>query len=92
MLEICSLLLAGLLAGWLIRARQDWIRLSDRFMTAFVYLMLFLLGLGVGTNPEIMRNIRSLGLQAIGITVFGLLGSIAAGLLCARLLSRHHEG
>jgi uncharacterized membrane protein YbjE (DUF340 family) len=91
MLEVCALLIAGLCVGWLIRGRQAWVRASERLVTGFVYLMLFLLGLGVGANPEMTRNISNLGLQAVGITVFALTGSIAAGLLCSRVLSHHHE-
>lgn len=91
MLEVCGLLIAGLCLGWLIRGRKAWVNASERLVTGFVYLMLFLLGLGVGANPEMTQNISNLGLQAVGITVFALTGSIAAGLLCSRVLSRHHE-
>jgi uncharacterized membrane protein YbjE (DUF340 family) len=91
MLEVCGLLIAGLCIGWLIRGRQAWVKASERLVSGFVYLMLFLLGIGVGANPEMLLNIRSLGLQAAGIAVFALAGSIAAGLLCARVLWRHHE-
>ncbi len=91
MLEICALLIAGLGIGWLIRGRRSWVRASERLVTGFVYLMLFLLGLGAGADPEMIRNIRSLGLQAFGIAFFALAGSIAAGLLCSRLGFLRHE-
>ena len=91
MLEICALLIAGVGIGWLIRRRKSWVRASERLMTGFVYLMLFLLGLGVGADPEMIRNIRTLGLQAFGIAWFALAGSIAAGLICSRVVFRRHE-
>lgn len=91
MLEVCGLLIAGLCIGWLIRRRQAWVKASERLMTGFIYLMLFLLGLGVGANREITQNIGSLGFQAVGIAAFVLAGSIVAGLLCSRYLSSHHE-
>lgn len=91
MLEICALLVAGLGIGWLIRGRRSWVRASERLATGFVYLMLFLLGVGVGADPEIIGNIRSLGLHAFGIALFALAGSIAAGLICSSLVFRRHE-
>jgi uncharacterized membrane protein YbjE (DUF340 family) len=91
MLEICALLIAGVGIGWLIRERRSWVRVSERLVTGFVYLMLFLLGLGVGADPELIRNVRSLGLQAFGIAFFALAGSIAAGLICSRVVFRRHE-
>ena len=91
MLEICALLIAGLGIGWLIREKTSWVRSAERLVTVFVYLMLFLLGVGVGADSGMAGNIRSLGLHAFGIAFFALAGSIAAGLVCSRVVFRRHE-
>ncbi|HNU86487.1 MAG TPA: LysO family transporter [Syntrophales bacterium] len=91
MLEIFALLIAGVVIGWLIRRRSSWVRAAERLMTGFVYLMLFLLGVGMGADPGVIGNVRSLGLHAFGLALFALTGSIAAGLICSHLVFRRHE-
>jgi len=50
-----------------------------------IYLLLFLLGISIGTNREIIRNFPSIGLKALILTVAGVLGSCLASLLIYRV-------
>ncbi|MDD2437606.1 MAG: LysO family transporter [Massilibacteroides sp.] len=43
-----------------------------------IYLLLFLLGISVGTNETIMKNLGTLGVEAFLIAFAGTLGSIFA--------------
>lgn len=43
-----------------------------------IYLLLFLLGISVGANQEIVKNLASLGWQALTLAVAGSVGSALA--------------
>lgn len=59
-----------------------WVKLiSDRLMMWAVYLLLFLLGISVGHNPQIIENIHTLGWQALLLAVGAMGGSLFLGKL-----------
>jgi uncharacterized membrane protein YbjE (DUF340 family) len=41
-----------------------------------IYLLLFLLGIAIGTNEIIVRNLPTLGLKALLISIGGVVGSV----------------
>jgi uncharacterized membrane protein YbjE (DUF340 family) len=83
--EIIILLAVGIAIGWLIRQKQKLVGIIDRLLGWSVYLLLFLLGIRIGTNKEIIRDFSTLGLQAIGISLLAIAGSIAGAVICYRL-------
>jgi uncharacterized membrane protein YbjE (DUF340 family) len=83
--EIIILLAVGIAIGWLIRKKQKLVGIIDRLLGWSVYLLLFLLGIGIGTNEEIIRDFSTLGLQAIGISLLAIAGSIGGAVICYRL-------
>ena len=70
--------IAGIVIGRLVRPHQPVIRLADRLTMGWVYALLFVLGLSVGTNREVLANFGPLGLQAGVLTVGAIVGSVAA--------------
>ncbi len=79
MLIIMGIMLGSILLGALCRRRVPWI---GKVTTALVWLLLFLLGLEVGGNPQIVEALPTLGVDALVIALLATLGSIAAaGLL-----------
>ncbi|MFN8208344.1 MAG: LysO family transporter [Bacteroidales bacterium] len=85
MYEIIILLAVGIVIGWLIRKKQKLVSITDRSLGWSVYLLLFLLGIGIGTNEEIIREFSKLGLQAAGISLLAIAGSIGGAVVCYRL-------
>ncbi len=67
-------MLAGILAGRLLRGRR--MSFLPRIVMFFIWLLLFLLGVEVGANPEIVASLKLLGLEAVVIAVAGTLGSV----------------
>ena len=53
-----------------------------------VWALLFLLGLEVGGNKEILHALPSLGVEALLIAVFGVLGSVLLAWLLWRLINK----
>lgn len=76
MFTIIGLMLTGMLLGFLMRQK----RLSriHQIINIFIWLLLFLLGVEVGSNEQIIKGLHSLGLEAIILTLGGTLGSVIA--------------
>ena len=90
---VLGFLIVGICVGYLIRHRERLVRLTDRLMMWTIYLFLFILGLSVGVNEEIVRNIGTLGVKAGILTAGGLTGSIVAAYLlhCVWFKEKQHE-
>ncbi len=92
MLFILALLCGGLLAGRLLSRKRELIRTFDRLTTWSIYLLLFLMGVSIGTNKDIIANLSSLGLKAIIIAAFSLGGSILLSVVTYHFFFRKYNG
>lgn len=95
MFIVITLMLAGILAGWLLRERR--IQVVRRCITPLIWLLLFLLGVEVGGNERIIRSLHTLGLEALAIAVGATLGSALAAwglwkVVADRGKEERHEG
>lgn len=89
MYTIIGLMFIGMLFGLLMRKQ----RLSGihRIITLLIWLLLFLLGVEVGSNEKIIKGIHSLGLEAFILTIGGLLGSVIAAWVLWKTLYKKEE-
>ena len=87
MFTIITIMLSGMLTGYLLR-RLLFGRLG-RVIAVFIWTLLFLLGLEVGSNERIVSGLATLGLEAILITLAGTLGSVWAAWGLWRYTQRH---
>ena len=69
MLKIVGIMLLGVLKNYQLRWVQKWIMLA-------IWLLLFLLGIAVGTNGEIMNNLDTIGLKGLILALGGVSGSV----------------
>ena len=84
MLTIIGLMFGGILVGFLLRhQRLTWIH---KLITVLIWLLLFLLGTDVGSNPKIINGLHNIGLEALVITMGAVLGSIIAARLLWRII------
>lgn len=60
------------------------IRSSGRTLMLSIYILLFIIGIEVGSYREILGNMGTLGLKALLLAAGGLLGSA----LCCRIAGR----
>ncbi|MDX9854439.1 MAG: LysO family transporter [Tenuifilaceae bacterium] len=91
MLTVVLIMTAGMVAGYLLRQKRKLISLSERLTTWAIYLLLFLLGIAIGTNDEIIRNLHTLGVKALAITIGGVLGSILLAWVTYHFLFKKDE-
>ena len=67
----------GIVFGYLLR-KENILRKINKPIGYTIYLLLFLLGISVGSNREIIDNLPSLGGQALLLALAGTLGSVLA--------------
>lgn len=85
-------MLAGGAAGFVLRSME--FKNISKIVSGLICLLLFILGLEAGANPQIMSGLGTIGIEALLITVSALLGSCAGALLLWKRIhpkKRAHE-
>ncbi len=90
MLVILIVLSAGILSGLLLIKRPKIHRFNNHLLNWAIYLLLFLLGLSVGTNKEVIQNLGKIGYEAIAIAIASILGSVLFSGLLFKLLFKQN--
>lgn len=73
---VIALFAVGIGIGWLIREKEKVRKGVDSAVTWSVYLLLFLLGISVGVNEDIINNFSRIGYQAFWLTIGAVAGSV----------------
>lgn len=90
MFTVISLMLGGMCIGFLLRRQQfSWIH---RVITTLIWILLFLLGVEVGSNRQIIEGLATLGLEAFSITIAAVIGSCMAAWALWYLLYKKKGG
>ena len=66
MFTIIGLMLTGMLLGYLLRKRD------------LIWVLLFILGIEVGGNEQIIKGLHTIGIEAVILTLGSTLGSVIA--------------
>ena len=73
MFTVIGLMLGGMAIGFLLRRQEfSWI---NKVITSLIWVLLFLLGVEVGGNRQIVEGLATLGVEAFTITLACVLGS-----------------
>lgn len=75
-----------------LRHKKETFRFTEQLTNIVIYILVFLMGLRMGANEEVISNLGSIGLQAAGITVFVVGGSILAVHIARKALKLNKEG
>lgn len=86
MLIVISLMIIGMLAGYLLRNHR--LACMPRVINVLIWALLFLLGVEVGSNRRIVQGLWTLGIEAVVISVLCTLGSCVAAWILWRVISR----
>lgn len=78
MITLIGTLFAGLFIGYLARGRR-WTRWAGKSVSGTVYALLFLMGVGVGGNKELLANLSAVGVEALLLSLSAAAGSVAVG-------------
>jgi uncharacterized membrane protein YbjE (DUF340 family) len=73
MFTVIGCMLGGMATGFVLRRQNlSWI---GKAITVLIWILLFLLGLEVGNNRQIIEGLATLGIEALIITLACLTGS-----------------
>jgi len=64
----------------------------NQLLMATVIVLVFFMGLRMGSNEEVISNLHTIGLEALLITFFIMLGSVTAVTITRKLLKVHKNG
>ena len=84
MFTIIGLMLTGMLLGYLLRRRD--LKKIHQIITLLIWLLLFILGIEVGSNEQIIKGLHTIGLEAVILTLGGTLGSVITAWALWRVL------
>lgn len=87
---VFAVLLAGILVGRLLAGRK--LSVVPRLVTVIIWLLLFLLGVEVGSDPQVICGMATLGGSAAVIFACSVAGSIGAAWLLGRCIAHHTIG
>ena len=90
MFTIIGLMLTGMLLGYLLRKRD--LKKIHPIITLLIWLLLFILGIEVGSNEEIIRGLHTIGYEAVDIKIGETLGSVIAAWALWRALYKRKGG
>lgn len=89
MFIVIAMMFSGIAFGYLMRHyRFTHISKATIF---FIWVLLFVLGVEVGSNPDIIRSLHTLGVEAIFIAGMSILGSALAAMLLWKSVKKHEE-
>ncbi len=82
-------MLIGVLIGFL--SRKKSFKNISKIITALIWLLLFLLGLEVGSNSQIVFGLPVIGVEALIITAAAVIGSAVAAFLLWKRIAKNHD-
>ena len=76
-LIVLSLLFAGMILGLIFKDKlRKYEKLLNSLLMLSIYLLLFFMGVSIGKNQELMKNLGNIGLKALLISTGAIIGSI----------------
>ena len=84
MFTIISIMFTGIDIGYLLRDLR-FLQKVEKSISLTIFLLLFVLGLSIGSNSLIINNIGKFGWQAIVLATLSILGSLLASFLVFHL-------
>ena len=84
MLSIVATMITGIILGYLLR-NKTITKHTGRSISLTIFIMLFIMGLNIGSNEQLISNLGEFGWQAAVISVSATCGSILASWIILRL-------
>ena len=88
MVIVLVLFAAGIVIGYLVKHNEKLVKTNDHLTNIAIYLLLFLLGINVGSNDQIIRNFEVIGLNSLLVSIFAVAGSIFCAWIIQNLIFR----
>ncbi|MBZ4651445.1 MAG: hypothetical protein JG761_245 [Proteiniphilum sp.] len=83
-------ILGGIAVGYLLRQKKI-VKKTGMMLSMVIMLLLFFLGITVGSNQQVVNRFATIGLDALLLTLGGTLGSLLAARWLYKRLFQHHD-
>lgn len=84
MFIVIAFMIFGTVVGYIFREKR--LGNISKIITVIIWMLLFLLGIEVGTNQDIIAGLATIGIEALIITISAVLGSAIMALLLWRYI------
>ena len=84
-------MLSGVLIGYILRNIRAIPALVSKINIYIIFLLLFVMGLSVGSNPQVIQGLGTLGLLGIAISVVSIAGSVFLSWIVYRHLFKKED-
>lgn len=75
-----------------LRTKAEKFGFVEKMLNIVIYLLVFIMGLRMGSNEEVTSSLGTIGLQSVGITVFTVGGSMLAVFAVRKAMGLNKEG
>lgn len=91
MFSVISFIFIGIVLGRVFCRKRQKVQevLLPRILTFFIWILLFLLGVEVGCNEQLLASLPTLGVEALVLGLLSTLGSCFAAYLFWRRCRKH---
>lgn len=80
-------MILGIISGYIFR-RIEFLQKVEKSISVTILVLLFMLGLSIGSNKLIIKNLGEFGSQAIILAVLSLTGSILITTLIIKMFRK----
>ena len=91
MLNVIIIMKIGIIIGVVLHKHKRFIEIVEGLITYAIWVLLFLLGLSIGSNELIIKNIGTLGLKAIILSFSATAGSVILSYFLYIFLFKHER-
>ena len=91
MFGVMIVMLSGILIGYILRNIRAIPALVSKINIYIIFLLLFVMGLWVGSNPQVIQGLGTLGLLGIAISVVSIAGSVFLSWIVYRHLFKKED-
>jgi uncharacterized membrane protein YbjE (DUF340 family) len=94
MIGVLSVMTLGIITGVLLRSKKAFLKKLNKTVLWIIFALLFFMGVSVGGNPQIMKNLDTIGLRGFQLAIVAVLGSSMLSWLVYHFFfkSSQHEG
>ncbi|MEA5084584.1 MAG: LysO family transporter [Lachnospiraceae bacterium] len=91
MIYIALSLMVGFVVGFKSNINEKMVKVNSRMQTLCLVLLIFVMGIGIGMNKEVLNNLSTLGLKAILFAVISIAGSVFVVYLFSFILEKKED-
>jgi len=81
----------GIVLGYILRSKEKLIKVSNKATLWVIFILLFFMGISVGSNSKVMQNLDTIGLRGLQLATVAILGSVLLSWIVYKLAFKPKE-